>query len=188
LVADFRRVPPGRPRLESFLPMVSSDPRNATCLHAIGFWRCEDARIVFPHPKELVDPRWDLEERRRVADYLRHGRSLGANMGYSYCRFPQGPSDEEMGCADLTDGIWVWPEGLYHYVERYAVRLPEEFCRHAAQIGYRIPADAAADHLVELPFSFGRWIEWSNSNRSNKALAVLSRILVALGRTRPSPR
>ena len=50
-------------------------------------------------------------------------------MGYSNCRFggdgscPTGPW-VNMGCIALTDGEFVWPEGLVHYVEHHAVRPP----------------------------------------------------------------
>jgi len=36
----------------------------------------------------------------------------------------------EMGSSDLTDGVYVWPEGLVHYVEKHNVRLPTEFVKH----------------------------------------------------------
>lgn len=38
-----------------------------------------------------------------------------------------------MGCTTLTDGKYVWPEGLAHYVTAHAVRPPEEFVRHALE-------------------------------------------------------
>lgn len=36
-----------------------------------------------------------------------------------------------MGCTTLTDGKYVWPEGLAHYVSVHAVRPPEDFVRHS---------------------------------------------------------
>lgn len=35
-----------------------------------------------------------------------------------------------MGHRDLTDGVYVWPEGLAHYVKAHAVRLPDDFLAH----------------------------------------------------------
>jgi hypothetical protein len=32
-----------------------------------------------------------------------------------------------VGSSELTDGYWVWPEGLIHYVEVHGVSLPEDF-------------------------------------------------------------
>jgi hypothetical protein len=42
--------------------------------------------------------------------------------------------------AVLTDGAWIWPADLAHYVERYHVRLPGEFVEHAAGRGWTPPA------------------------------------------------
>jgi hypothetical protein len=33
--------------------------------------------------------------------------------------------DSEMGSFDLTDGLWLWPEGLAHYVEAHGLPLLE---------------------------------------------------------------
>jgi hypothetical protein len=34
------------------------------------------------------------------------------------------------GSAEYTDGTYVWPEGLAHYVMEHDVRLPDEFVSH----------------------------------------------------------
>jgi len=34
------------------------------------------------------------------------------------------------GSRDLTDGDYLWPEGLSHYVLAHGVRLPTEFAAH----------------------------------------------------------
>lgn len=36
-----------------------------------------------------------------------------------------------MGCTTLTDGKYVWPEGLAHYISEHAVRPPEDFVKHS---------------------------------------------------------
>jgi hypothetical protein len=35
-----------------------------------------------------------------------------------------------MGDSDLTDGIWVWPQGLVHYVDAHQLALPKQFIDH----------------------------------------------------------
>lgn len=47
-------------------------------------------------------------------------------MGYSPCRLC-GDND---GALELSDGVFVWPEGLRHYVVDHGVRLPQEFVSH----------------------------------------------------------
>ena len=60
----------------------------------------------------------------------------------------------------------LWPEGLAHYVEVHAVRLPDEFIDHMRSRGWRVPAEPIArwaDRAVAdrpgVDFSF--WIAWS---------------------------
>ena len=48
-------------------------------------------------------------------------------MGYSPCRI----CGVDNGAAEYTDGTYVWPEGLAHYIYDHAVRLPEDLVRHA---------------------------------------------------------
>lgn len=62
-------------------------------------------------------------ERDRVVDYLRSGCVQRVQMGFSTCRFCGQPN----GTAELTDGAYLWPEGLAHYLTDHAVRLSEEF-------------------------------------------------------------
>lgn len=49
-----------------------------------------------------------------------------AFMGHSRCRFCDAP----VGALEFSDGVFLWPEGLAHYVEEHDVRLPERFVRH----------------------------------------------------------
>lgn len=35
-----------------------------------------------------------------------------------------------VGNLELSDGVYVWPEGLAHYVLSHSVRLPAEFEQH----------------------------------------------------------
>jgi hypothetical protein len=35
---------------------------------------------------------------------------------------------------ELTDGTFLWPEGLTHYVRDHAVRLPDRFFEHVAGV------------------------------------------------------
>src|SRR5262245_3389114 len=47
-----------------------------------------------------------------------------------------------------TDGIYVWPDFLAGYVEPEDVELPEQFERHMADRGWRLPADLDTKSLV----------------------------------------
>jgi hypothetical protein len=65
---------------------------------------------------------------------------------YQTPMFGCGPSWRRMGCAgvledigtqELTDGVWLFPEGLVHYVRHHAVRPPEPFLEHLRRRDFR---------------------------------------------------
>jgi hypothetical protein len=80
----------------------------------------------WPDPSEFVDRSWNAAERENVADYLRRGFVARAYMGKSRCRF----CGELIGSLELSDGVFIWPEGLAHYLDVHGVRLPERFLAH----------------------------------------------------------
>jgi len=40
----------------------------------------------------------------------------------------------------VTDGTWIWPVDLVHYVRRHHVALPQEFLEHIRANSYTAPA------------------------------------------------
>jgi hypothetical protein len=94
----------------------------------IGYWR-EESDDRWPDPRELVDETWDDRERSLVAAYLEDGFSPWACAGYSHCRI----CGKANGCAEFTDGVYLWPEGLAHYVREHSVMLPDEVLDHIKQ-------------------------------------------------------
>ena len=82
-------------------------------------------------------------------------------MGYSFCRFACGTPDEEMGSIDLYDGVWVWPEGLAHYVECHSVCLPDEFIETMRARTWQIPENiklrSGAERTVLKLVGYWRW-------------------------------
>jgi hypothetical protein len=74
-----------------------------------------------------------------------------------------------MGSRDLSDGTWVWPEGLAHYVERHNVVLPEAFV-HTMRAGAWAVPDEAAERVgvwrSRTPeYDFEPWTEWARLYR-----------------------
>lgn len=99
----------------------------------------------WPDPKAFADPNWREEERRAVVKHLQAGSLVIQYRGLSPCRF----CGRHNGSAELSDGVFCWPEGLAHYLEAHAVRLPGEFVEHVrststAQQGLPTPE---FDHL-----------------------------------------
>lgn len=142
-------------------------------LRGIGYWvdlRTTDEGVagprqhslapVLPDPRRLVEVLGRQEPDRRVLTYLSTGHVYRAHVGYSYCRFGCGLHDIETGTTDLTDGTWVWPEGLAHYVDCHGVPLPDEFLTSLSERQWRVPLfpdmRCMLNHRVELTF----WKTW----------------------------
>lgn len=96
----------------------------------IGYWYEVSPCVAGPDPKDFVDASWDVEERKAVLGYLRAGRVETQWRGPSWCRMSKGCDVRQMGSADLTDGVYVWPQGYAHYIEKHDVKPPPEFVRH----------------------------------------------------------
>jgi hypothetical protein len=126
--------------------------------------RDTDEDSPFIHPRRLVDSAWAREDRSRVVQYLSGARAVAHAGGSSYCRFGCGLT----GCAERSDGVWLWPEGLAHYVQHHAVRLPEEFVSHIRNRGY-CPSPAEEAPMDFLCQSSSFWRSWCASQKPQRA-------------------
>ena len=135
-------------------------------LKAIGFWIEGLDDEEFPAPQEFVGP-LPSDTRSRMVRYLDAGVTFETYRGYSWCRFSCGVALSHMGSRHLTDGTWLWPEGLSHYVKHHEVILPEDFMTHA-QIGSP-PRHAPQSEEIDSSF----WIQWCAPRRSPSFLERL---------------
>lgn len=108
------------------LERLSTAPRR---LVRLGYWR-SDEQPAWADPESLVAVRWFEEPSHVVTDYLRRGFVARAYLGTSTCRL----CGDDVGSLELSDGVYIWPEGLAHYVDVHGVRLPPRFTRHIHQI------------------------------------------------------
>jgi hypothetical protein len=141
-------------------------------LKPIGWWIETVADENFPAPQELTS-KVPVQGKTKLADYLGRGLRLIQYRGYSWCRFVCGIEDNKMGSWDLTDGIWVWPEGLSHYVDVHNVILPEEFVRHA--MSEPSPTKPSDSHKYDEDY----WIRWSADRRVPAIRKGLQSTLIA---------
>ena len=106
-----------------------------------------------------MDSGWDLSERERIAEYLDSGHVVVRYMGWSECRFD---CDQTVGSRELSDSMWVWPEGLSHYVIEHGVRLPNEFMESARSSNYQV--SVSPEWLAGISgrpiHSMDFWISW----------------------------
>src|SRR5262249_34367885 len=100
--------------------------------------------------------------------------------GTSWCRFL---CDGGNGCCELSDGCWIWPEGLSHYVRDHHVRLPGEFITDA-MVGRPVKAMPVDQDFHDVDFSF--WKEWCSRNRSGSLKVHLDDARTAIDKNLPT--
>ncbi len=167
---------PGSIPLDNYFSNPTKDNR---CLKKVGYWQSDEgAGQYYPHPKYLVEPGWKENERSKIVAYLKSGHECGHWCGFSYCRFGcfSQPPDRNtnklayskwkdgvlsMGCLDLTDGEWVWPQGLAHYVENHNVCLPNQFIQTMEENSWLIPSEIDFQHRSEVGVSSLYWVNWA---------------------------
>lgn len=79
----------------------------AVPLIRIGYWRSERSP-QWPDPRSLVDLDWDADDRLKMASYVRRGFVARRYLGMSVCRI----CGERFGSLELSDGVYLWPDGL----------------------------------------------------------------------------
>jgi hypothetical protein len=113
-------------------------------LQPVGFWHSE-RKPWLPHPAEAVAPDWSDSQRAAVIDYLLRPEDVAQYMGLSPCRI----CDRLVGSREFTDGTWVWPEGLVHYLDVHQVRPPDDF------VAWVFANSKAAARRLPCPYSPG---------------------------------
>jgi hypothetical protein len=137
-------------------------------LKGVGYWKNDECRR-YPQPQRLVQPGWHTQDLAKIITYLRSGRDYISYLGYSHCRFSDCRDEcrERNGVSDLSDGVWVWPEGLAHYIEKHSVILPEEFISTMRLNDWRIPQQIELPK-IETGVSLQDdtfWIKWARKRR-----------------------
>jgi hypothetical protein len=137
-------------------------------LALIGYWlgRHEPG---WPDVRSFVDSSWNVDEQQAVIDWLESGVEIRFFLGRSLCRLCGQPN----GAAEASDGTYLWPVGLTHYVREHSVRLPMRLVERAGQ---RPPVDrnrleAAAREDEEVTVDDEWWrnqrADWLKARRQN---------------------
>ena len=136
--------------------------RPALKLSLVGYWNEADSEHNYIEPQALAGW-WDPLVKPKVVRYLESGRRAIDCLGYSWCRFNCGVPDERMGSGELTDGRWIWPEGLSHYVREHDVRLPEPFVAQMEQNDWAVPEIDPSEY--EITVTAERWLEYCRKQK-----------------------
>lgn len=119
-----------------------------TELKRVGFWNNDSNYYPhLPNVKDFVDLTWDENERLLVADYLTTvGKENEAYKGLSICRI----CSKFNGSTDLTDGVYLWPEGFAHYVLEHGVKPPQDFLEHVWAVLGKVIEDATEEAMKKV--------------------------------------
>ena len=102
-----------------------------------------------PSMREFMSPQpWEGQD--KVLAYLRSGLILGVTMGADLTDWFDRPNKanpvidgrQRGGLTEMTDGVWFWYAGLIHFIDRYNVRVPNEFVEHTARQNWRVDREA----------------------------------------------
>ena len=134
------------------MPSPSSSP-TPPALREVGFWRdtrrsSSSSSDPRPLPEPAASSRLCASSLALLQRYLTaHAMVESFEHGWSYCRLsPCSAEPRTLGCASLTDGISVWPEGYAHYVLAHNVAPDAELL---AQALAAVAAAAAAAGLED---------------------------------------
>ena len=106
-------------------------------LNVIGYWSEKYENGVTP---AYLCGNYAPQTKEKIVNYLKSGIRGVEFMGCARCRFEcEYSHTKDLGNTDMTDGSWVWPEGLSHYVEKHNLLLPPEFVAHMKKNNYKFP-------------------------------------------------
>lgn len=112
---------------------------DVQALECVGFWASEQDPDL-PDPADSIDRAWRQAEGDQVLSYIEQAYDLPyACSGFSSCRLGCSGTPADIGTQDLTDGTYLFPEGLSHYIRVHSVRPPEEFLEHIRSNHYTVP-------------------------------------------------
>ena len=116
-----------------------------------GVWRETDADdVAFPVRAELVDTCWKPEDIAQLLGYLNQAPvAITSLLPHGNCTL----------CGDDTgdpgrwhsDGVWLWPGRLGHFVEKHSIRLPDEMVEHIRGARH-LPPSSLDIAVEELPW------------------------------------
>jgi hypothetical protein len=90
-----------------------------------GLWKNSEADPTeIPLFEEIVDPDWNPPD---LVDILAYLRECPVAITSSPLSGPCPLCGELLNnlTTQRSDGVWVWPDSLEHYVSRHQVRLPD---------------------------------------------------------------
>jgi hypothetical protein len=131
-------------------------------LKRVGYW-CSDQppSCDYIHPRMLAGKSNYGPRKSAVVQYLHDGAIFRRWRGLADSRLFPLITSAELGSRDLTDGEWVWPEGLSVYVSKADIELPQDFLASMEKNDYMVPSvDGEELFMQRVPVTDEFWISW----------------------------
>lgn len=93
-------------------------------LKIVGYWAAQGGGDGYPDVMLL--PRSYMPDSEAIAEYLDSAPIARSFRGYSGCRL----CGCQNGSRERSDGTYIWPEGLSHYVRSHGLVLPDFLADH----------------------------------------------------------
>ena len=110
----------------------------------------ESASSSWPYWKHLVDPTWNPNDKDQIVKYLETA-STAAVSGYEDMDCPVCKNAKWNPSHYRSDGVWLWPSDLAHFVDEHQMRIPERFLVHIRASNYK-PRDIKGIPVQSLPW------------------------------------
>lgn len=88
----------------------------------IGFWWDDNEEdSLYPKVEQFIGNSLGVLKKKKIVAYLKKGRFVNQYLGFSECRI----CGKRNGNSEFTDGRFLYPEGLLHYIIEHNIRIPE---------------------------------------------------------------
>jgi hypothetical protein len=114
-----------------------------------GFFS-EDHDSSIPPVDEFIDQDWRPSDWEQLANYVAHAPVVLASAMLPV-KCPLCDESYLDPGSYSSDGEWLWPTSLAHYVTRHYVRPPDALIEHIRKNGFKIPADITVE-IQDLPW------------------------------------
>ena len=100
-----------------------------------------------PSLDEISDPDWKVENIERIIRYLQKSPVYIVCIGKPeiwICDICGGLVSKD-NSLHLSDGTWVWPSGIEHFICRHSLVLPPKMIEHIRSRRYNLPKKITID-------------------------------------------
>jgi len=108
---------------------------NKTGIRQTGFFNEHEEFGMY----NLKDLPKDIEIEPEIIGYIKDGYIQSAAPHICYDKLSD--TKQSLGThVILTDGDWIWPKYLSYYVEKYKVKIDNDFLQHIRIKNYQMPS------------------------------------------------